>query len=69
MNLDITEDERELLVYGLTALAKRRTDALQCVQYTLHKNQAVTELSFGDVGLGEISNLARKLGGSVQGPV
>jgi hypothetical protein len=67
MKLDISENERLLLIRGLTTLAKRRADALQYLQITLPENEELSKLQFNDVGIGEIDDLARKLGGSSLG--
>lgn len=64
MKLEITEKERVILIRGLASLSRRRADALQELQLTLPDNEELGKLQINQVGIGEIEDLARKLGGT-----
>jgi hypothetical protein len=64
MNLEISENERVLLIQGLAALSKRRAGALRELQLILPDNEDLGKLGINQVGIGDIEDLARRLGGT-----
>jgi hypothetical protein len=64
MNLEISENERVLLIEGLAALSKRRAGALLELQLIFPDNKELGKLGINQVGIGDIEDLARRLGGT-----